>query len=225
MKKLVILGVIALFLFCAPKKTTVKTEGLEEVVVFGEEEKNVSEEPIYPIPAPAVAETTTTTPTPTPEVSIAPPTVEEAVSPLPIEEVSKVTPPAISEETIALPPIEEVTIAPPPLPSATTPLPMEEVSTTPPPPPTPAPVTSVAPTTVYGFRVQIFASSTQDGANKVANDARGIFGGKVYIEHTPPYFKVRVGDCLTKEDAESLKSLAINKGFRGAFVVETMITP
>lgn len=220
MKKLMILGVISLFLFCAPKKTTVKTEGLEEVVVFGEEEKNVSEEPVYPTPAPTSIE-----PLPeTPEVSALPSPVEETVTPLPIEEVSKVTPPV--EEVVApapteipaLPPIEEVSVAP-----ATTPLPIEEVST--PAPLPPVPVTTTAPATVYGFRVQIFASSTQKGASKVADDARGIFGGKVYIEHTPPYYKVRVGDCLTKEDAEALKNLAINKGFRGAFVVETMITP
>lgn len=200
MKKLMILGVISLFLFCAPKKTTVKTEGLEEVVVFGEEEKNISEEPVYPTPAPTSIE-------PLPEiteVSTLPAPVEETVTPLPIEEVSKVTPPV---EEVVIPAPTEIPALPP----------IEEVSV--------APATTTAPATVYGFRVQIFASSTQKGANKVADDARGIFGGKVYIEHTPPYYKVQVGNCLTKEEAEALKNLAINKGFRGAFVVETMITP
>ncbi|MEO0190886.1 MAG: SPOR domain-containing protein [candidate division WOR-3 bacterium] len=201
MKKLLIMGVIILFVFCAPKKTTVKTEGLEEVVVFGEEGKNISEEPVYPTPAPA------------PEIS-APPTEAPAL------------PPAIEE---APAPMEEVTVAPP-APAPLAPLPMEEVTAvpltpTPAPTYTPAPTPSAAPASVYGFRVQIFASSTQKGASKVAEDARSIFGGKVYIEHTPPYYKVRVGDCLTKEEAESLKNLAISKGYRGAFVVETMINP
>ncbi|MGB9720608.1 MAG: SPOR domain-containing protein [bacterium] len=217
MKKLMILGVVVLFLFCAPKKTTVKTEGLEEVVVFGEEGKNVSEEPVYPTPAPL-----TETPAPAPEVSALPPAAEEVAAPLPMEEVSKVAEEAVTPAP-ALPPAEEITIAPP-LPSTPSPLPIEEVSALPP-APVPAPTTSTAPASVYGFRVQIFASSTQNGANKVVDDARNIFGGKVYIEHTPPYYKVRVGDCLTKEEAEALKNLAINKGFRGAFVVETMITP
>lgn len=239
-----------LFLFCAPKKTTVKTEGLEEVVVFGEETANVSEEPVYPTPAatpteslapvpevavapppaeeavaPLPTEEVSVTPPPAEEV-VAPPPAEEAVAPLPIEEVSKVTPPAeettIPAEIQPLPPIEEVSAAPP-LPSPTTPLPIEEVSTPAPQPSVPA--TTTVPATVYGFRIQIFASSTQKGANKVVDDARSIFGGKVYIEHTPPYYKVRVGDCLTKEEAETLKNLAISKGYRGAFVVETMISP
>ncbi|MEO0122884.1 MAG: SPOR domain-containing protein [candidate division WOR-3 bacterium] len=217
MKKLLILGVIMLFVFCAPKKTTVKTEGLEEVVVFGEEGKNISEEPVYPTPAPVPATPAPVpeTPAPTPEVS-APPTEAPAL------------PPAI-EETPA--PMEEVTIAPP-VPTPVAPLPMEEVTALPPIPapaptytPSPSPSPSTTPASIYGFRVQIFASSTQKGASKVADDARGLFGGKVYIEHTPPYYKVRIGDCLTKEEAESLKNLAISKGFRGAFVVETMINP
>jgi len=192
MKKLLILGVIMLFIFCAPKKTTVKTEGLEEVVVFGEEGKNISEEPVYPTTAPA-PETTA----PAPEVSALPPAIEEA--------------PQSMEEVTTLPPA--------PAPAA--PQPMEEVAAQ----ITTAPTPSAPPASIYGFRVQIFASSTQKGASKVADDARSLFGGKVYIEHTPPYYKVRIGDCLTKEEAESLKNLAINKGFRGAFVVETMINP
>jgi cell division septation protein DedD len=203
MKKLLILGVIILFIFCAPKKTTIKTEGLEEVIVFGEE-KNISEEPVYPTPSPAPI-TPPPSPQPSEPVSLLPPAIEE-VAPLPIE---------------------EVTIAPP-VPAPVTPLPIEQVTSVPPSPaPTykPAPTPSTIPASVYGFRIQIFASSTQKGALKVADDARGVFGGKVYIEHRPPYYKVQVGDCLTKEEAESLKDLAINKGFRGAFVVETIINP
>ncbi|MEO0160858.1 MAG: SPOR domain-containing protein [candidate division WOR-3 bacterium] len=200
-RKILTISIIAFFLLCAPKKTTIKTEGLEEVVVFGEEGKNISEEPVYPTPSPTPPE---------PEVSVAPPAPE--VPQLP----------TIPEITPA--PVEEVTVAPP-LPQ----LPIEEPVSPPPAPPTVAPALpttpSAPPTSVYGFRVQIFASATQKGASKVADDARSIFGGKVYIEHTPPYYKVRVGDCLTKEEAEALKNLAISKGYRGAFVVETMINP
>ncbi len=207
MKKLLILGVIMLFIFCAPKKTTVKTEGLEEVVVFGEEGKNISEEPVYPTPAPV------------PEVPALPPVTEE-VPPQPMEEITALPPAPLP---VAPQPMEEVAVVPPG-PAPVAPAPMEEVLA-PLPATTSAPKPSTAPASIYGFRVQIFASSTQKGASKVADDARSLFGGKIYIEHTPPYYKVRIGDCLTKEEAESLKNLAINKGFRGAFVVETMINP
>lgn len=214
MKKLIIWGCITFFIFCAPKKTTVKTEGLEEIIVFGEEEQktNVSEEPVYPFPSESIPPAETTTPAPeiTPppvEVTTLPPVVEEK---LPTEEVSPITPPPIEEEPIPLP-TEEVAVAPitpPPKPVA---------------PVVPAP--SVAPKAIYGFRVQIFASSTERNALRVADDARSSFGGRVYIEHVPPYYKVRIGDCLTREEAEVLKNRALSFGYRKAFVVETMITP
>ncbi|MCX7994494.1 MAG: SPOR domain-containing protein [candidate division WOR-3 bacterium] len=205
LRRLFILGLIVFFVACAPKKTTVKTEGLEEVVVFGEEAKNISEEPVYPTPSPQ------------------PPTPESAPAPT----IPKIpTPPKAVEEEITPLPVEQITVAPP---IAVPPLPVEEPVTPPPAPaytPQPAtPATPSTPTSVYGFRVQIFASSTQKGASKVADDARGIFGGKVYIEHAPPYYKVRVGDCLTREEAEALKNLAISKGYRSAFIVETMVNP
>uniref|UniRef100_A0A7C4TB91 SPOR domain-containing protein n=1 Tax=candidate division WOR-3 bacterium TaxID=2052148 RepID=A0A7C4TB91_UNCW3 len=219
--KLVILGCGVLLIFCAPKKTTVKAEGLEEVVVLGEEEKNVSEEPVYPGTPPA----TQTTPAPT-EITPAP----AEIPPAPPVEEAAVLPPVI-EETPTPPPKEEAVVPPPPVVEEAPPAPpKEEVAVVPPPaPPVAKPtapmVPSVAPQTVYGFRVQIFASTTQRNASRVADDARSVFGGKVYIEYVPPYYKVRIGDCLTKEEAETLKNRALSAGYRGAFVVETMITP
>ncbi len=203
------------------KKSTVKTEGLEEVVVLGEEESNISEEPVLPSPTPPTEVTPppieVTTPPPT-EVTTPPP-IEETVPPPPVEVVTPTPtelpplPPVVEEEPIAPPPTE-VSIAPPPLPPAPTPVPSA-----------PAPTPSVAPKAVYGFRVQIFASSNQKNATRIADDARSSFGGKVYIEHIPPYYKVRVGDCLTQEEALTLKNKALSLGYRGAFVVETMINP
>lgn len=208
--KIIVMGCILFFLFCAPKKTVVKTEGLEEVIVFGEEEKNVSEEPVYPAPTTPPAEVTPTTPPPAEEIPVLPPVTEEA----PV-----IPPPPVVEEAPVLPPIEEVSVAPPPIPPAPT------VPSAPTPPPAPTVAPSASPGNIYGFRVQIFASSTQKNASRVADDARSAFGGKVYIEYVPPYYKVRVGDCLTKEEAETLKNRALSLGYRGAFVVETMISP
>lgn len=213
MKKIAILGCLVLFVFCAPKKTTVKTEGLEEVVVFGEETINVSEEPVLPTPTEVV--------TPPPSEEVTPPPITEETVPPPLEEIAtlppppvvEITPPPITEETVPLPPlVEEITLAPPPI-----------VTPTLPPAPTPAPTPTSA--QIYGFRVQIFASSTQKNAERVADDARSSFGGKIYVEYVAPYYKVRIGDCLTSEDAQVLKNKALKLGYRGAFIVETMISP
>jgi len=48
----------------------------------------------------------------------------------------------------------------------------------------------------------------------------------VYIDGDPPYFKVRVGDCLTRADAEQLAALLRSKkGYPEAWVVETLVHP
>jgi hypothetical protein len=192
MKKLLLLGCVILFVLCAPKKTAVETEGLEEVIVFGEEEGYVIEEPVYPEEE-----------TPQPEeVEVTPPPIEEPVSvieePIPVIEEPSIPPPV--EET---PPVIEEAYVPPA--------------------PTPAPVPP--PLTVFGFRIQIFASSTQENANRVASDARSVLTERIYVDYVAPYYKVRVGDCLTYEDAGVLKNKVLRQGYHGAFIVETMVTP
>jgi hypothetical protein len=192
MKKILLIGCIIFFVLCAPKKTTVETEGLEEVIVFGEEEGYVIEEPVYPEEEASQPE----------EIEVTPPPIEEPVSV--IEE-----PISVIEEPIA-PPVEETL---PPV--------IEETYV--PPAPTPAP--SPPPLTVFGFRIQIFASSTEDNANRVASDVRSVLTARVYVDYVAPYYKVRVGDCLTYEEAEALKNKVLRQGYHGAFIVETMVTP
>lgn len=186
MKKLLLLGCILLFLVCAPKKTTVETEGLEEVVVFGEEESaTMSTKPVLPAEEPLLP----------------PPAVEEEPM-VPAEEEIVLIPPPVAEEPIL-----------PERPAREPYVPAQPV--------TPAP----APRNILGFRVQIFASNTEENASRVAADARAVFTDPVYIEYVAPYYKVRVGDYLTREEIESLKNKALSLGYRGAFIVETMVTP
>ncbi len=190
MKKLILMVCILLFVFCAPRKTAIETEGLEEVVVFGEEE-----------PAPAVAEEPVL---PAEEEPIPPlPPVEPVAEAMaePEEEIVLIPPPVETEPVVSEPPVVEPYVpAQPEQPAA-------------------------APQKVYGFRVQIFASSTEENASRIASDAREVFTDRVYVEYVSPYYKVRVGDYLTREEIEPLKNKALSLGYRGAFVVETMVIP
>jgi hypothetical protein len=232
MKKLFLLVCVILLVSCVAKKPVVKTEGLEEVVVFGEDTSNISEEAVLPTPTEPTVATLPLEEIAPPAAAITPPPItgEVTLPPAPVEEV--VVPPPVTE---IVPPVEEVIPPPPAVVSAP---PLEEVSLAAPPVPPvleeggpmttmtpPHPSHATAPSQIFGFRVQIFASSTEKNANRVADDARSPFGGKVYIEHAAPYYKVRVGDCLTAEEAQVIKSKAVNLGFKGAFVVETMINP
>ena len=240
MRKMLLIGCALLFVFCAKKQSTVETEGLEEVIVFGEEETSyVSETPVLPTPeeeevvAPPIAEE----PPPPPEEEITPVliTEEEPAPPPPEEEIAVAPPPPVEEEPILVPvPVEEEIVAPPPIEEEPI-MPAPVVEESPPviaeepymPPvvtPT-APPPSPPPASILGFRIQIFASSTQKNASRVADDARAVFTENVYVQHVAPYYKVRVGDFLTRENAQALQTKALQKGYRGAFVVETMISP
>jgi hypothetical protein len=225
MRKMLLIGCALLFVFCSKRQTTVETEGLEEVIVFGEEETSyVSAEPVLPAEEEVVAvppiEEEPTMP-PEEEVTALPPIEEEPIMP-PTEEVA-LAPPPVEEEITTPPPIEEEPIMPAPVIEETPPPFVEEPymppTVTPTAPPTPPPAS------ILGFRIQIFASSTQKNASRVANDAKSVFTENVYVQHVAPYYKVRIGDFITREEAYAMQQRALQKGYRGAFIVETMIAP
>lgn len=87
----------------------------------------------------------------------------------------------------------------------------------------PANPTTPTGTTVPGYRVQLFASATNDGANKIASEARFKFTEQVYVEYEAPYYKVRVGDYKNRSDAEILREKAKNLGYPDAWIVQTEV--
>lgn len=79
--------------------------------------------------------------------------------------------------------------------------------------------------TVSGFRVQICAVSNEDRAKEIQRDAILKFiNEEIYLIYDSPYYKVRIGNCLTRHDADRLQQLAVEKGFEDAWVVRTKIT-
>ncbi len=72
-----------------------------------------------------------------------------------------------------------------------------------------------------GFRVQIFSSSTRGSAEDAQIQARDqLARNDVFIEFEPPYFKVRVGNFQTRNDAEILLMEVTKKGYETAFIVQ-----
>jgi len=79
--------------------------------------------------------------------------------------------------------------------------------------------------TVPGYRVQICAVSDEDKARMIQRDAIFKFiNEEVYLIYDSPYYKVRVGNCLTRYEADKLQQFAVEKGFDDAWVVRTKIT-
>jgi len=96
----------------------------------------------------------------------------------------------------------------------------EVVAEVPPPPPA-----AQAP----GYRVQIgafrFETGEWGGAQQRASEARMRFTEPIYVQVEAGLYKVRVGDCVTRNDAEILKTKAIGLGYTDAFIIETTISP
>ena len=96
-------------------------------------------------------------------------------------------------------------------------------TTTETPPATPAEELTPAPK--MGYKVQIGAFKFEEGANKMKARAESELTQKVYVDYIDGYYKVRAGDFLTREDAETYKEKLINMGYAKAFIVETEISP
>lgn len=77
-----------------------------------------------------------------------------------------------------------------------------------------------------GFRVQICAVSDEEKARQIQREAILQFmNDEVYLIYNNPYYKVRVGNCTTRYDADNLQQLAVEKGFKDAWVVRTKVKP
>ena len=89
---------------------------------------------------------------------------------------------------------------------------------------TPPPEVPTVETKRMGYRVQIGAFASREPAEEFADRVRSRFTVGVYVQYVPPYYKVRVGDFLTKAEADNFKMKVWEMGFTDAFVVESEIT-
>ena len=46
----------------------------------------------------------------------------------------------------------------------------------------------------------------------------------MYVEFEAPLYKVRIGDCATRHEAEMLRDKASTLGYDGSWIAETMVT-
>ncbi len=138
------------------------------------------------------------------------------------------------------PPVDPVEPPPtPPPPPAETVTPgegasQEELENIPAPPPVrpeaegwadtaPPPVPEPGARTTFGYRVQVYASATREGAERAAASARAALQEAVTVEYEAPFYKVRVGNCVTRHEAERLKERAVQEGYEGPFITETRV--
>lgn len=82
---------------------------------------------------------------------------------------------------------------------------------------------AVKDTLVTGYRIQIVQTTDAEEAKNVQKEAILRFNEDVYRVFDPPFYKVRVGNYLNWYDAEKVQKLAIQKGYRDAWVIRTKV--
>jgi len=76
---------------------------------------------------------------------------------------------------------------------------------------------------VRGYRIQLLATGDDVQAREAKKDAIFTFEENVYLVFEAPLYKLRVGDCRTKKEAEELREVAIRRGFRDAWIVPSKV--
>lgn len=75
-----------------------------------------------------------------------------------------------------------------------------------------------------GYRLQVLNSNSRDEAFKVKAQLLQLFPDqKSYVMYKSPYFKVRIGNFIEREDAVSFKELLSKKYPQNAYIVEDII--
>ena len=77
-----------------------------------------------------------------------------------------------------------------------------------------------------GFRVQIFATRSIETATLAQQKAVDQFSDsnyKVYLVFEAPLYRLRIGDALSRSDAEDIRDLAKERGYDEAFIVRSKV--
>lgn len=85
-------------------------------------------------------------------------------------------------------------------------------------------LTTAAPETLQGFRVQILATNVYDEALTVRNDIITRFPDLwVYTVYEVPAYKIRIGDFVNRAEATAILNTFKGEGFRTAWIVPDRI--
>ncbi len=75
-----------------------------------------------------------------------------------------------------------------------------------------------------GFRVQVLAAGSETSAEALKLELQKKIGAPVYVELIEGLYKVRVGDCTDRSEAEALLRRCREAGYRDAWIVPALVT-
>jgi cell division protein FtsN len=89
--------------------------------------------------------------------------------------------------------------------------------------PVPTPGAEADRKTMEGYRVQVLASGNKESADALRSQVEAKVGEAAYVELVDGVYKVRVGDCPSRGEAEALLERCRNAGFQDAWIVSCTV--
>jgi hypothetical protein len=75
----------------------------------------------------------------------------------------------------------------------------------------------------FGYRIQLMATSSMLLAEEEQQKADALFAYSAYVEYEPPFYKVRLGDFLSRDEAQRALDGAVRSRYDKAWIAETMV--
>ena len=74
-----------------------------------------------------------------------------------------------------------------------------------------------------GYRVQVLATRYIERADSLAAIMKNTISDSVYVDFEAPNYKVRVGDFIDRDPAETLQQELVQMGYNSAWILRTRI--
>ena len=74
-----------------------------------------------------------------------------------------------------------------------------------------------------GYRVQVLATRYYERADSLAVLMKNTVSDSVYVDFEAPNYKVRIGDFINRDSAESLQQDLVQMGYYSAWILRTRI--
>ena len=76
---------------------------------------------------------------------------------------------------------------------------------------------------IEGYRVQVLATRYFESAHSFAIIMKNTVSDSVYVDFETPNYKVRIGDFIERESAESLQQDLVQMGYNSAWILRSRI--
>ena len=76
---------------------------------------------------------------------------------------------------------------------------------------------------IDGFRIQVASTNDLDFANSLSNNIKDKFNYETYIIFDSPNYKLRVGDFISRKNAETIRVNLIKNGFDKSWIIRTKV--